>query len=328
MRAASAASADNAALPVAPPGFRSGYVAILGKPNAGKSTLMNALIGAKVAITSDKPQTTRDRINGILTTDRAQIVFVDTPGVMEPGPNDRFNEALLSRAADALDGVDVVYHLVDAQDRDAPNPRLVALLGRTRRARRLLVVNKVDRKALSKDGGPPVPPGIDPAAYDDLILISALKKQGLDLLLHRTVSALPEGPMYYPADQLSDRDMRFLAAEAVRERVFRRTGAEVPYSVFCEVEEYREAQEGSGGKDFVRITIHVERDSQKGILIGEGGRVLKDIGREARGSIEKMTERPCYLELHVKVKKDWRKRDFDLNLFGFKPGKKKKPGRG
>lgn len=310
----------------APPGqeFRSGYVAIVGKPNAGKSTLLNAIVGEKIAITSDKPQTTRDKIAGIFTTTRFQVVFLDTPGVLVP--QDRFNEVLMARAAEALEGVDVVYHLIDSLDKDPTNDRLQQILSRvSRKTARFLVINKVDKlRSPGRSGRPPIPPSINPASYDDMFLVSALKKQGLDLLIESTVRRLPPGPMYYDAEQLSDKDLRFIVAETVREKVFRRTGAEIPYSVYTQVEEFTEKPE----KDFIRVTITVERDSQKGIVIGEGGRVLKQIGQDARREIEKITGKPAFLELWVKVRKDWRKKEFDLSNFGFKlPKKPKKPKR-
>ena len=300
--------------------FRSGFVAILGKPNAGKSTLMNALVGEKVAITSDKPQTTRDRIAGIFTTDRFQMIFLDTPGVL--APQDRFNEALVYRAADALKDVDVIYHLIDGADREPPNDHIVRLLGRLPKSTlKFLVINKIDKKFPGKPGaGPYVPPGIRTEDYDEMFMISALKKKGLDILIESTFKHLKPGPLYYDPEQVSDKDMRFLVSEIVREKVFRRTGAEIPYSVYAETEEYQERP----GKDFIRVVIYTERESQKGIIIGDGGKVLKDIGQDARRSIEKLIGKPCFLELWVKVRKDWRKKEYDLNHFGFKLPKKKK----
>lgn len=313
-----AAPADN---------FKSGFIAILGKPNAGKSTLMNAIVGEKVAITSDKPQTTRDRIAGIFTTAEFQMVFLDTPGVLNP--EDRFNEALVYRAADAMQGVDVIYHLVDAGDREPPNERLLQVLRKVPRSvKRFLVINKIDKsfRGSSQTTKPFAPPGIEVGDYDELFMISALKKQGLDTLINHTLNHLKTGPLYYDAEQVSDKDLRFLVAEIVREKVFRRTGAEIPYSVYTETEEFNERP----GKDFIRVVIYTERDSQKGILIGESGRVLKDIGQDARRAIEQLTGKPCFLELWVKVRKDWRKKEFDLNNFGFKLPKshKPKPGKG
>lgn len=300
--------------------FRSGYVAIIGKPNAGKSTLLNALIGQKIAITSDKPQTTRDKIAGIYTTDEFQIVFLDTPGVIVP--EDRFNETLIQRAAEALQGSDVIYHLLDSTDRDAMNERLEGILKRVpRKIKRFLVVNKVDKRfPVDRDGKLNLPETINTESYDEIFMVSALKKQGLDHLVKSTVKELKPGPQFYDPEQVSDRDMRFFASEIVREKVFRRTGAEIPYAVYTEVDEYTERED----KDYIRINILCERDSQKGILIGEGGRVLKDIGQDARRAIEAMTDRPCYLELRVKVRKDWRRKEYDLNNFGFKLAKKKR----
>ncbi len=288
--------------------FRSGFVAILGKPNAGKSTLMNALVGGKVAIVSDKPQTTRDRIAGILSHADYQIVFLDTPGVIVP--HDRFNEALMGRAADALDSVDVLYHLVDAADREPPNERLAELLGRARGCARFLVVNKTDAA-----GENALPPGVDPAAYDRTVRISALRETGLDELLAATLDRMKPGPLYYDPEQISDRDERFLAAEIVRERVFHNLGKEIPYAVFTETDAF---EERPNGKDLIRVVIHVERESQKGIVIGERGAMLKRIGQEARAAIEELTGRPAYLELWVKVRKNWRRKEFDLDHFGFK----------
>ncbi len=303
--------------------FRSGFVAILGKPNAGKSTLMNAIVGEKVAITSDKPQTTRDRIAGIFTTTRFQMIFLDTPGVLVP--QDRFNEALVHRAADALQGVDVIYHLIDASDREPPNERIAQILNKVPKSTiRFLVINKIDKKFPGgSDGKPFVPPGVNTADYDQMFMISALKKHALDILIESTYRQLKPGPLFYDAEQVSDKDMRFLVAEIVREKVFRRTGAEIPYSVYTETEEFVERT----GKDFIRVMIYTERDSQKGIIIGDGGRVLKDIGTDARRAIETLTGKPCFLELWVKVRKDWRKKEFDLNHFGFKLPKSRKPSK-
>ncbi|MBX7244925.1 MAG: GTPase Era [Candidatus Sumerlaeaceae bacterium] len=299
--------------PTAAP-FRSGYVAILGKPNAGKSTLMNAIVGEKIAIVSDKPQTTRDRIAGIFTTTEFQIVFLDTPGIIVP--QDRLNESLMARAAEALEGIDVLYHLADATDREPPNERLLELLRRAKPRARFLVINKIDRARGDRE---PIPPGIDPTRYDEVFFVSALKRQGLDKLIERTTALLQPGPMYYDPEQLSDRDERFLAAEIVREKVFRHTGAEIPYAVYTEVAAFEERP----GKDFISVAIYVERDSQKGIIIGDGGRTLKTIGSEARRGIEKLTGRPAYLELRVKLRKNWRKKENELANFGFKPPPKK-----
>lgn len=288
--------------------FRSGYVVISGKPNAGKSTLLNALVGEKVAIVSRRPQTTRDRVAGILTTTEFQIIFLDTPGIIEP--QDRFNMALLARASDAVTDADVLYHIVDVTDSEPLAGPVVHVLKRARTKCRFLVLNKMDT-VRDQDR---MPSGLNRTDYDGVFRVSALKRRGLDALLAETVDCLKPGPMYYDPAQLTDRDERFLAAEIVRERVFHHAGAEIPYAVFTEVDTFEERP----GKDFIRITIYVERDSQKGILIGEGGRMLKAIGKEAREQIEQMTGRPAYLELWVKVRKNWRKKESDLRGFGFK----------
>lgn len=297
------------------PDFRSGYVAIIGKPNAGKSTLLNALVGEKIAIVSDKPQTTRDRIAGVLTTTGFQVVFLDTPGIIEP--QDRFNEVLVGRVTEALEGVDVLYHLVDVTDRDPLIPKIAATLAAVKKTTKFLVLNKTDkRENVAKTEI--LPPGVERQSYDEIFYVSALKKRGLDRLIDRTVARLSPGPMYYDPEQLSDRDMRFIAAETVREKVFRSFGEEIPYSVFTEVETYEEKPE----RDHIRVVIYIERDSQKGILIGEGGRMLKKIGKDARLELEKILGKPVYLELWVKLRKNWRKNEADLNNFGFKKGKR------
>lgn len=301
---------------LSPPGFKSGFVAILGKPNAGKSTLLNALVGERLAIVSEKPQTTRDRIAGILTTEKYQLVFLDTPGIIIP--RDRFNEVLIDRVDEAIEDADVLYHLVDAMDAEPPNERLRESLERAQVRARFLVLNKIDKLA-PKDADT-IPPGIDERRYDRVFRISALLKQGLDELLSATVEHLNEGPLYYDPEQLTDRDERFFAAEAVREKIFLYTGEEVPYSVFTKVETFEERPD----KDYIRVIIYVERESQKPIIIGKGGQLLKRIGTEARQDIEKLTGRPAYLELWVKVRKNWRRNEFDLRNFGFKVRPKKR----
>ncbi len=285
--------------------FKSGYVAILGKPNAGKSTLMNALIGTKISIVSAKPQTTRDRIIGILSTDSYQIVFVDMPGVIVP--NDKLNKMLVARAEESLESIDVLYHLVDGTDKNATNPKLDELLTATRVTHKFLVINKIDLMR-SKAA-----PDTHHDGYDKVFSISATRSIGLDALLRETVACLTPGPAYYDPEQLTDRDERFIASEIVREKIFENLADELPYAVHTETETFREGQ----SKDFIRVLIYVERNSQKGIVIGNRGEMLKKIGSAARKSIEELTGRPCFLELWVKVRPNWRKSDFDLKNFGY-----------
>ena len=294
------------------PPFKSGFVAILGKPNAGKSTLMNALVGLKVSIVSAKPQTTRDRVSGILSTDTYQIVFVDMPGVIVP--DDKLNETLIARVEESLEAVDILYHLVDATDKHPTNPKMEELLRRTKAGKKFLVVNKID---LNRDAWAH---GNVPVGYDELIRVSALRGTGLDQLLNKTVEHLLPGPIFYDPDQLTDRDERFIAGEVVREKVFENLSDELPYAVHTETETFEERP----GKDFIRVVIYVERESQKGIVIGHKGEMLKKIGADARKEIEEVTDRPCFLELWVKVRPNWRKSEFDLQNFGYRKNTKKK----
>lgn len=275
---------------------------------------MNALVGLKVSIVSAKPQTTRDRVFGILSTDEYQIVFVDMPGVIVP--NDKLNETLISRVEESLADVDILYHLVDATDKNETNSKMEELLQRTKSAHKFLVVNKIDLapNAWTKKD-------CTPMGYDDVIRISALRKTGLDELITKTVQCLEPGPLFYDPEQLTDRDERFIASEIVREKVFENLSDELPYAVHTETEVFEERETS---KDFIRVVIYVERDTQKGIVIGHKGEMLKKIGLDARKEIEMVIDRPCFLELWVKVRPNWRKNDFDLNNFGYKRSKKKK----
>ncbi len=312
---------------------RAGFIAILGKPNAGKSTLFNALTGMHLAAMSDKPQTTRDRIHGIVSGEGWQMVFVDTPGVIVPRETDRFNEVLMQRAEEGHDEVDVVIHLVDAADPEPINERLEALLRRIRRAKIILVLNKTDLGKIPApdEGGLPHPSAAPGVRYDQVLRISALRKYGIDKLLETVRAELPLSPPYYDPEMPTDRDERFLVSELVREKIFRHLGREVPYAVFVDVVEFREARSETE-KDFISLTIYVERESQKPILIGAGGQMLRQIGAEARRDIEELTGRPCFLELRVKVRKEWRRNPADLGFFGFKgrksSGRGRKPPRG
>jgi GTPase len=306
--------------------FRSGFVAFLGEPNVGKSTLLNAILDFKVAIVSPKPQTTRDKIHGIYNDECCQIVFSDTPGVMEP--HDRLNVCLRDRALEALGGADVVYHMVDAKGIHALPEAAEEALAHVKKTL-FLVVNKCDevepfKTSLSVEEMPLlIDMPLDIKRYDRIFLVSALKRINLEALLAATRELLPEGPPLYDPEQMTDRDMRFLAAEIVREKVLANTEKEVPYSVATKTELFMEDR---GEKHFVRVIIHVEHDSQKAILIGEGGRMLKKIGSEARPEIEAMADHPVFLELWVRVTKNWRKNDNALREFGYYEKAKKRRG--
>lgn len=308
-----------------PPDYRAGFVAILGKPNAGKSTLLNALTGLHLAAMSDKPQTTRDRIHGIVSREKAQIVFVDTPGVIVPRDKDHFNEALMQRAEEGNDEVDAVLHVVDSADSEPCNPRLEQLLKKIRKAPIYLVLNKADlgRMPARQPSGMAHPSAVPGLSYSGEFRVSALKKRGTEELLDELISLMPLNPPFYDPELPTDRDERFLAAELVREQIFQLLGREVPYAVFVEVLEFREAR-NAHDKDFISILIYVERESQKPIIIGAGGQMLRRIGSTARREIEQLTGRSAFLELRVKVRKEWRRNPADLGFFGFRRKKSRR----
>ncbi len=292
------------------PNFKSGFVAILGRPNAGKSTLMNRLVGGKVAIVSRKPQTTRDTILGILTKENYQIVFVDTPGIIQP--NNLLNRCLLNAAFLAIRDVNIIYHIIDVTNPTPVTDEVLELL-KVARAPKFLLANKIDR--LGAPFAPSECPNLpDLSGYEEVFGISALTGENVPHLLERTIERLPEGPLYYDPEQISDRNLRFLSAEIVREKMFELLGKELPYSVAVQVDEFKERTEG---KYYIRAVIYVERESQKGIIIGQGGRMLKKIGTLARPEIESLVGHTVYLDLWVKVRKNWTKKEQELRRFGY-----------
>ncbi|MCZ7543422.1 MAG: GTPase Era [Anaerolineae bacterium] len=297
-----------------PPDHRSGFVAVVGRPNVGKSTLMNAYLGEKVAIVSPKPQTTRLRQLGILTTDAYQIIFVDTPGIHEP--THKLGEFMVQVALSALADADLILFVVDLTEPPTDEDQRIADLLREHAPEVpvLLAMNKldlVDIKHLAENV----------AAFQDMIpdadwtTGSAVTGQGRDDLLRRIVAALPEGPRYYPADQLSDAPVREIVAEIVREKALYRLQEEVPHSVAVVVEEFKRRHENM---TYIAATVYVERVSQKGILIGSGGRMLGRIGKDARAEIEALVGTKVYLDLWVKVLKNWRKDEDALRRLGYR----------
>lgn len=290
-----------------PPATRAGYVAIVGQPNAGKSTLLNRLVGEKLAITSAKPQSTRDRVVGISTTDAAQLVFLDTPGLLEP--RYALQEAMRTAARDALRDADVVLHLIDAAGdlTDAEvDLRAAAQLPTRIRAPVIRVANKLD--VLSPDERARAA-----ARLGEVVWISAQTGEGVDALTTRLVAALPPGPFLYPADEISTQSVRYFVSELIRETALELLQDEVPYALACEVDEYREARRPV----YIRATLYVERDSQRGILIGAGGARLRDIGRTSRAKIEAFVGEAVYLGLWVKVLRNWRRDPRALRRFGY-----------
>jgi GTP-binding protein Era len=293
--------------------FRSGFVALVGRPNVGKSTLLNRLVGTKVAIMSDKPQTTRHRITAVLHRPEAQIVFLDTPGIHRP--HHLLGEYMLRAARQALDGVDAACLVVDAT---SPLPgggdRYVAQLLRGAEAPVFLSVNKVDA----------VDPEVLPAvlgAYGRLgrfaavLPLSALHGDGVEDLIRALVAVLPEGPAYFPEDAVTDRPEQFLMAELIREQVFHLTRDEVPHATTVELDEVTRR---NGGTLYVAATIYVERESQKGIVIGRGGQMLGSIGARARAEIEALLGSHLFLDLRVKVRENWRNRAGSLQSLGYR----------
>ena len=290
---------------------KSGFIAVIGRPNVGKSTLINQLIGQKIAIMSDKPQTTRSRILCVLTQPDAQIVLLDTPGVHKPAS--KLGEYMDRSILNTLKEVDAVFFVADASEKPGPGERFIMeRLDKTKKPV-ILVLNKID--LVTKDALLPII-----AAYSKdkefaaVVPISALGEENLDALLSEAKKHLPEGPAYYPEDMVTDQPERLIAAELVREKLLTLTRDEVPHSVAVDVDEMTTRPNGDV---YIRATIYVERDSQKGIVIGHKGAMLKEIGRLARPDIEMMLGSKVYLDLWVKVRKDWRNRDAILKSLGF-----------
>ncbi len=285
--------------------FRSGFVSIIGRPNAGKSTLLNALVGEKLAIVTRKPQTTRNRIQGIINVEHkskrpaGQIVLIDTPGVHKP--INSLNRRMMKEVYDALEGCDLLLLIVDATAKFGTGDKFVLDIVKKSGQPCFLLLNKID--AVDKQKLLPLIAEYRSLHdFQEVVPISALKRDGLDMLLDAVVRTLPEGPRYFPKDQITDQPERFLVAELIREQVLLAAEQEVPYATTVLIEQYEE------GERLTRIaaTIYCERDGQKAILIGKGGATLKRIGSAARFQIERVLGMRVYLELFVKVKSGWR----------------------
>ncbi len=283
---------------------RSGIVTVVGKPNAGKSTLLNRVVGQKLSIVSPKPQSTRDRIVGILTEADVQMILLDTPGLLEP--RYPLQEAMRGTALTALRDADVILYLVDPADGPVTDLANVARLEQRPRAPVVLAINKAD--VLSEDQRRSLS-----AQHPDAALIAARTGEGVDALMARIASMLPESPFLYPEDEISTQTMRFFVGELVRETALEQLDDEVPYSVACEIEEFRESQ----SPVYIRAVLHVERESQKRILIGAGGQRIRSIGRDARKKIEALVGSAVYLDLWVKVLPNWRRNAQALQRLGY-----------
>ena len=293
--------------------MKSGFVAIIGRPNVGKSTLLNQILGQKIVITTDKAETTRKRIKGILTKEEGQIVFVDTPGVHKP--LNKLGEFLLDEAKVAVPDADVILFLVDGSEPAGKGDKWIAQNLLQTKIPIIIVMNKVDKikkpekveqnlltyKTLFEENLP-------------VVKVSAKTGRNIDTLIKNIFKKLPDGDLLYPDDVVTEETMRDVTEEIIREKILLNTSDEIPHSVAVKVEKYKEEEE----IDKIYAKIYCEHKSQKGILIGKGGNLLKKIGTEARLELEKIVEKKVYLELEVKVEKDWRKKDKILKNFGYK----------
>ncbi len=293
-----------------PEDHRSGYVALIGKPNVGKSTLLNALLGRKLSIVTPKAQTTRHRVLGIYSDEAMQIIFLDTPGIIKP--RYKLQEAMMHAVSGAVADADLLVFLADARQ-DAPDTLSLEQAGQ-RPA--ILAINKIDL-IRQEDALPLVEQYLALRAFEAVIPISALDGFNLDVLMAEVQARLPLGPPFYPKDMISEHPERFFVAEIIREKVFEHYKQEIPYSAAVNIANYEDRPEG---KDLIEAEIVVERDTQKGILIGKGGRALKRVGMAARKDIEAFLGKPVFLKLFVKVRSDWRNRDVLLRSYGYRRG--------
>jgi GTP-binding protein Era len=296
--------------PPAAPGCKSGVVALIGRPNAGKSTLLNALVGEKIAIVSDKPQTTRNRISGVLTLPQGQIIFLDTPGIHKPGY--RLNRRMMATVAAALSSVDLILLLIDATERMGAGDKFALDLVRKAAAPAFLLPNKVDRLRDKSRLLPLIESYRNVCDFAEVIPISALTGDGVQLVVQEAFAYLPEGPPLYPEDAVTDQPERVLAAEFVREKVLQFTEQELPYVTAVTTEMWKD----EASLTRIHCVIYVERPSHRTIIIGKGGARLKRIGTAARGEIERLLGRHIFLGLHVKVRERWRNDERTLDELG------------
>ena len=290
----------------------SGFVAVVGRPNVGKSTLVNSLIGEKIAIMSDRPQTTRNKIMCILNTDNAQIMFLDTPGIHKP--QHKLGEYMVRSAESTLHEVDVILFVVDVNEKKGAGDDYIIEQLKKVKTPVILVANKIDKLAEKGQLFPIISSYTKSFDFTAVVPTSALTDNEFKALLGEIVKHLPEGPQYFPEDMITDQPERVIAAEMIREKVLKLTRDEVPHSIAVEIEEMKTR---TNEDLYIRAVIYVERESQKGIVIGAKGSLLKLIGRQAREDIENLLGNKVYLDLWVKVKPDWRNRENILRQFGY-----------
>lgn len=293
--------------------FKSGFVSIIGRPNVGKSTFLNRVIGQKIAIMSDKPQTTRNKVQGVLTTDDAQLIFIDTPGIHKP--KHKLGDFMMKVAINTLKEVDLVLFMVNAEEGFGRGEEFILEKFQGVKTPVFLVINKIDLihpdKLLEV-----IQSYSEKFSFTEIVPISALQGNNIERILEQIKKYLPVGPQYYPADQVTYHPERFIITELIREKALHLTHEEIPHSLAVVMEKLDRSSE----KNMIHVmaTIIVERDSQKGIIIGKQGKMLKEIGKRARGDIENLLGSKVYLELWVKVQKDWRNKMGQLRDFGFR----------
>ncbi|MFH1674976.1 MAG: GTPase Era [Pseudomonadota bacterium] len=292
--------------------FKSGFIAIIGAPNVGKSTLLNQILGQKISITSEKPQTTRTRILGVLHRPHAQLIFLDTPGVHQA--KQTLNKRMVKVALGTLGDVDQILYLIDASRPDEESDDFLLKNIKKIKTPVILAINKVD--LIEKESLLPLmETWMTRHPFHAVVPISALKNIQIDQLLDEMSALLPEGPLYFPEDTITDQPVRLIASEMIREKIFRLTSKEIPYSVAVTIDTFKERPDKN--RVDIEATIHVERDSQKGIIIGKGGAMLKNVGRMARLDIQRMVGSPVFLKLWVRVQKNWSRDAKALSGFGY-----------
>ncbi|SDC31361.1 GTPase Era [Shouchella lonarensis] len=291
--------------------FKSGFVSIIGRPNVGKSTLLNHVIGQKIAIMSDKPQTTRNKVQGVYTDADVQVIFIDTPGIHKP--KHRLGDFMMKVAKNTLREVDLILYVISADEQFGPGEQYILERLQETNQPVFLVVNKID-KVTSDELLHMIASYKDRYDFAEIVPISALEGENVPTLMKQIVSYMKEGPQYYPADQVTDHPERFIVSELIREKVLQLTREEIPHAIAVVIEQMKRRD---NGKVYVGATVIVERSSQKGMIIGKRGAMLKEIGQLARADIEALLGSGVFLELWVKVQKDWRNRPAQLRDFGF-----------
>lgn len=293
--------------------FKSGFVAIIGRPNVGKSTLLNYIIGQKIAIMSDKPQTTRNKIQAVYTTANEQIIFIDTPGIHKP--KHKLGDFMMKVAKSTLKEVDVILYVIDASEKFGLGEQYIIERLQEVDTPTILVINKID-KISPEDLLLIIDVYRQKMDFSEIVPVSALQGNNVQTLVEQIVKYLPYGPQYYPSDQVTDHPERFIVSEFIREKIFHLTREEIPHSIAVVVEQMKKRE--NSGTVYILASIIVERDSQKGIIIGKNGTMLKQIGKLARHDIEALLGSKVFLELWVKVEKDWRNRLANLRDYGYR----------